>query len=128
MSVGLVVNTVQAFGDWEPFPQADAVIAVVSFTAFFAGYLWLRKAISEVADAPDAQLDERLVQVRNAVYRTSYWIVGGIVTVLLAVFIAFQIFGVETIDVWSVVTIWIGLLFAMMALPTAIVAWSEVEV
>ncbi len=41
--------------------KADAVIARVSFTAVFASYRELRKAISE-ADAPDARLDERLVE------------------------------------------------------------------
>ena len=41
--------------------KADAVIARVSFTAFFASYRELRKAISE-ADAPDARLDEQLVE------------------------------------------------------------------
>ncbi|MBO0933798.1 hypothetical protein [Fibrella aquatilis] len=85
-------------------------------------YLYRGTGFWQLGNAPDNQLDERQLQVRNRVYRLAYI---GVATLVLALLLV-AIFGFPLPqgfdDVqpfyWTIATI-------VLTLPSAILAWTE---
>ncbi len=85
-------------------------------------YLYRGTGYWQLGNAPDNQLDERQLQVRNRIYRLAYI---GVATLVLAVLIA-AIFGFPLPQgydnvqpfYWTISTV-------VITLPSAILAWSE---
>lgn len=80
-------------------------------------------------NAPDDQLDERQVQVRNRAYRLAYSGVAG-VFILTMIYYAFAVdknlwlpknWNEADVMVWTVI-------FTALTLPSSILAWMEEEV
>lgn len=95
-------------------------------------YLLLNRAVRLVADAPDQALDERLVAVRNAAYRTSYRtliVVTGLTLAGLSLAVderlAWVAFDLEGHHLRALL---FGFLGAAILLPTAVLAWRERDV
>lgn len=93
--------------------------------------IWrLRLAVHTMADLPDAAIDERMLQVRNAAYRLAYVIVASVATTLLLI-------GSLASDIprlqWQPAphhieaALWFFIVLTI-ALPSAILAWTEREI
>lgn len=84
-----------------------------------------------VADAPDELLDERLVEVRNRVYVRSYRGLATMVSVLAAVVIPVNDFGIDhSIDFLAsqrqlIVATAFALIWITAALPSVVLAWTS---
>jgi hypothetical protein len=97
------------------------LVAVVGLSTFCFGRIWV------VANAPDADLDERERSVRDRSYRQSYLLVAG-AFLLTAVYGAI---GYDTGLLWlprtwnELQAIMGGVLLLTVTLPPAVVAWTE---
>lgn len=107
-------------------------IATLLALAVFAGsfaYLYYQTGLWQFGNAPDNDLDERQVQIRNQAYRLAYIGISTLIILALVYTMLAQDFhwylptgSVETnVLFWSV---W----FLVMTLPSAILAWTETEV
>ncbi len=92
----------------------------------------LNRTVRHVADAPNQVLDERLVAVRNAAYRTSYRIIGVVTGLALATLsvavderFAWVPFALER---HHFRTLLLGFLALVILMPSAVLAWREHEV
>jgi uncharacterized membrane protein len=106
------------FGAMEVFVIATVLVQVVFF-------VWLGRTYVNAPRLADAELDERLLQVKNQAYRRAYLVLAPLAT-------SAWILSLGAMQ-WQPneqgLTVAIALLFgvAMLAgtLPTAIVAWQE---
>lgn len=95
--------------------------------------LWFatRRSVRLVADAPDELLDERLIDVRNRVYVRSYRGLATMVSVLAAVVIPVNDFGIDhSIDFLEsqrqlIVAAAFALIWITAALPSVVLAWTS---
>lgn len=84
-----------------------------------------------VADAPDELLDERLVEVRDRVYVRSYRGLAAIVSVLAALVIPVNDFGIDhSVDFLEsqrqlIVAATFALIWLTAALPSVVLAWTS---
>lgn len=92
-------------------------------------YLYNGTQLWHFGNAPDAQLDERQVQVRNRAYRLAY---TGVATffILTAIYFAFAVDK----NLWisknweeANLLVWV-VIFIALTLPSSILAWMEEEV
>lgn len=108
---------------WD-FENLFLVLGVLTIS----GALLLNRTVRLVADAPDQALDERLVAVRNAAYRTSYRVLVVVTGLAL-----FAVSLVETLGWFDLqghhlrALLW-GFLGVAILLPSAVLAWREREV
>jgi MFS family permease len=89
--------------------------------AFWVG----RRTIISTPALADAELDERLVQTRNAAFRTAFRLFGGVALIGWLVSIAaiqWQPNDQSFLNAWL---IFFGVALLASTLPTAIVAWRE---
>lgn len=92
-------------------------------------YLYKDTQLWHFGNAPDAQLDERQVQVRNRAYRLAYsGVAGGFMLLML-----YYAFAVDK-NLWlpknwdeASVIVWL-VIFTALTLPSSILAWMEEEV
>lgn len=104
------------------------VLYLAAGLLFVAGMALL--SVTVRAHWPDRALDERLVAVRNAAYRTSYGIVGVVTGLaLLAISVAWETqrmaFAFEPSHLRALLLGFVGVAVMM---PTAVLAWREREV
>lgn len=96
------------------------------------GWVLLNRAVRLIAEAPDQALDERLVAVRNAAYRTAYRMVAVVTGLtLLAVSLAVdERLGWTAFDLdgHHLRSLLIGFVALAALMPTAVLAWREREV
>jgi len=86
----------------------------------------LRAGIRLIADAPDDFLDERQIRLRNTSYLTSYQLLAGIVTALIAILLGI---GVDFSNYPGVTSgLFVSLLVLITILPTMVLAWREKEI
>lgn len=92
-------------------------------------YLYKDTQLWHFGNAPDEQLDERQVQVRNRAYRLAYTGVASFV-ILATIYYAFAVDK----NLWlpksrneADVMVW-AVIFATLTLPSSILAWMEEEV
>jgi hypothetical protein len=113
---------------WLGLPPAIGGIAGLALILVTLFAMWrIYEFRSHLAQAPDAQLDERQVQIRDRAYLDSYRIFVGVT--LVALVVAGLVPGILgrpltlTFDVvnWFVM----GGVLISLALPSAVVAWRE---
>ncbi len=93
-------------------------------------YLYANTNLWNLGNAPDKDLDERQVQVRNNAYRHAYTVMASLV-VLFGLYYAIALdkevlWIPQTYDQASYF-LW-GAILLTMTLPSAILAWTEPEV
>lgn len=105
-----------------------AGLALIGFV-IASVYLYYRTGLWHFGNAPDEQVDERQIQIRNQAYRYAY--VGLSLAVMLGI-----IFVTLAVDFrWSLPTtyeqlsplFWVAWTF-VMTLPSSILAWTEPDV
>ncbi len=101
----------------------DARVIGVGLPALFVGSL-LNVTMRNMADAPADRLDERMVAVRDHAFRLAYYGVGVAVVGGIAVTVGLDQ-GPVTIDKQQLVAIGWCVALVAMALPAAILAWTE---
>ncbi len=92
-------------------------------------YLYLNTGLWHFGNAPDDELDERQMQIRNLAYRNAYIGVSALIVIILLYLLLAEGFrlpvpiGYNQINplFWTIWTI-------VMTLPSAILAWTEPEV
>lgn len=105
-----------------------AGVALIGFIVVSV-YLYYRTGLWHFGNAPDEQVDERQIQIRNQAYRFAYI---GLSTVVLLVIIFITL---ASDFQWSVPTtyeqlgplFWVAWTF-VMTLPSSILAWTEPDV
>ncbi len=112
-------------------PVPAAILSVLAGTGLIAS-LWLLFANTRLwhwGNAPDKDLDERQVQVRNLAYRYAYM---GVATLLMC-WMMYMAFAVDK-GLWlpksyeqASALVW-GVMLLCLTLPSAILAWTEKEI
>ena len=88
--------------------------------------IWVsRRTIISTPNLKDAELDERLVQIRNAAFRTAFRVFG--LVALIGFIVAIEAIQLQPnnegfLNAWL---IFFGVAMLATTLPTAIVAWRE---
>jgi hypothetical protein len=108
----------------------SSIVTVIALAPAWFTIWRLRAAVRTMADLPDTAIDERMLQVRNAAYRLAYVIVAGVATTLLLVgYLASDIPRLQ----WQPAphhmeaALWFFIVLTI-ALPSAILAWTEREI
>jgi hypothetical protein len=88
----------------------------------------LRISVRHVADVPNEELDERILAVRDRMFRAAYITVTALVAILWV--LATVMVGRKGVVVTTSLTYGVGFGFfwLMMILPTVFYAWTEPEV
>lgn len=117
----LIGFMVAASADWVFLSSALLLVVM-------GGWWLLRISVRHVADVPNEELDERLLAVRNQMFRAAYITVTGLVAILWV--LASVMVGREGVVVTTSLTYGVGFGFfwLMMILPTVFYAWTEPEV
>ena len=107
---------------------SGASLSALVFFAAVSAYLYYKTGLWQFGNAPDGQLDERQVQVRNRAYRLAY---AG-VCMLIMLFLAYLQLapGLQ----WPIPSgsgqinpLFWGVYTFIVTLPSAILAWTETE-
>lgn len=114
---------------WMGLSSSMATIIGLSAFAVLSAYLYRGTQLWQFGNAPDEQLDERQVLVRNRAYRFAYSIVSAAVLTLLVYLMLAADFrwpmlnGYDQLSpfFWSIMTV-------LLVLPSAILAWTESDV
>ena len=109
-------------------PNTATLLALAGVVAVSV-YLYYNTDLWQFGNAPDTQLDERQVQARNQAYRLAYMSVSALVVLLLLYLAIAADFGWPVLSGYDQLhpffwTVWI----LVMSFPSAILAWTEVEV
>lgn len=120
------------FGNMAAVPATLHLVLLLASAAFFVytlNYLYRDTHLWQFGNAPDEQLDERQVQVRNKAYRLAY-------TGMASIFMLTAIYYTFAVDLnWWVpknweeadMIVWL-VIFLTLTLPSSILAWMEEEV
>ena len=102
----------------------------VSLVPVWGAWWVLQRVVRGMADLPDAYVDERMRQVRNAHYRTAYIVLVGVVSLaLLVLYIATDARRVRYVpQPGLVLALFLGVPSLAAMLPSMLVAWNEPEV
>lgn len=89
-------------------------------------YLYRGTGFWQFGNAPDDQLDERQVQVRNRAYRLAYATVCSLVLLLLAYLLLAPALGwaIPPVDT-LLINLFYTAVILLPVLPSAILAWTE---
>jgi hypothetical protein len=117
-----VIVKVLSFG---PVPQFW-LSQILVWANLIIQLIWVsRRTIISTPNLKDAELDERLVQIRNAAFRTAFRVFGLVALIgLIAAIEAIQLQPNNEgfLNAWL---IFFGVAMLATTLPTAIVAWRE---
>jgi uncharacterized membrane protein len=110
------------FGAWFPAMELVLIATVIYQLVFF---VWLGRTYINAPRLADAELDERLLQVKNQAYRRAYLVLAPVAISAWILSLAAQEW--QPNDQGMIIAT--ALLFAVAnvagTLPTAIVAWQE---
>jgi hypothetical protein len=99
-------------------------VILVALTGWIASVYVVYEFRRRLANAPDAALDEREVRVRDRAYLQAHRI--GTAALFVVGIAAVPVVGLDqTIAVEVVVDVMLSLAMAVLALPAAVVAWTE---
>lgn len=127
----VIVSALLCIGIIPGFAQGGALVGAVVTIAAALSWWALRISVRTIADLPDRFLDERQRAIRNRAYVNAYriyaWIIGGIATIGLVIFVL-----VSENDAVTLTTTWNqalgGVMFVLVlasALPSMVVAWRD---
>ena len=111
-----------SFGSLPPF----VLIGILLAANLIIQGVWVgRRTIISTPALVDAELDERLVQIRNAAFRTAYRVFAGVA--LMGGIVAMEAMRQQPNDqgFLNAFLIFGGVALLASTLPTAIVAWRE---
>lgn len=132
MLVGTAFLFVVGDNDW-------AALSILYIVILMIFWILLRTAVRLIPDAPDAALDERLLQERNSVYFRAYQVLGSISATLVTALLGYAIgsdlrgdgegfngFNYSIDLTWPQINaiFWLIFGYAYM-LPSIIMAWRE---
>jgi hypothetical protein len=99
-------------------------VILVSLAGWMASVYVVYEFRRRLANAPDAALDEREVRVRDRAYLQAHRI-GTAALFVVGVAVVPLVGLDQTISVEVVVDVMLSLAMAILALPAAVVAWTE---
>jgi hypothetical protein len=104
------------------------LLGLVPFVALSV-YLYRGTQLWQYGNAPDEQLDERQVLVRNRAYRLAYSVVSLTVLILLVYLMLASDFHWPVLSGYDQISpfFW-GVWTIVLVLPSAILAWTESDV
>lgn len=108
-------------------PLALPWLTLAGLTVLLGVAVLLRITTRGVADLPTDALDERQVMVRNATYVSAYRLTGSFFAVLALVCVGLAWMGQQAVSTDVAMQVLFGCLFASMAIPSCVVAWTEQE-
>jgi len=105
----------------------SAMMLLVLTTSLFQliWFVWLGRTYVNAPRLPDAELDERLLQVKNQAYRRAYLIVAPVTVVAWILSLAALQWQPNDEGRIMAVALVVASGLAVGTLPTAIVAWQE---
>jgi hypothetical protein len=104
------------------------LIALGAFLGSFM-YLYYQTGLWQFGNAPDKDLDERQVQIRNQAYRFAYvYISTLLILALMYAMLAQDFYWPLPTGANQVNTLFWSFFFVVITLPSAILAWTEPEV
>ncbi|RYF78488.1 MAG: hypothetical protein EOO39_01275 [Cytophagaceae bacterium] len=110
---------------------SSSLATMVGLLPFFAlsVYLYRGTQLWQYGNAPDEQLDERQVLVRNQAYRLAYSFVSAVVLILLVYLMLASDFHWPVLNGYDQISpfFW-GVWIVVLVLPSAILAWTESDV
>jgi hypothetical protein len=117
-----VIVKVLSFG---PLPPFSLTMILVAANVIIQGVWVGRRTIISTPTLVDAELDERLVQIRNAAFRTAFRVFAGVA--LIGWIVAMEAMQLQPNDAGRLNAwlIFFGVALLANTLPTAIVAWRE---
>ena len=121
------IITVHSLVLWTNGPR---LLSLVLLGGGWLAYSLLKWAVRGMADLPEELIDERMNAVRNRQYRMAYTVLsGGLVTVLVAMWMAADASRIA----WQpqahhLESLFWGVTFSAICLPSMLVAWTEPEV
>lgn len=125
ISYPLIFLLANLLGIW---PSVSALLALIGLAGVSA-YLYYNTGLWQFGNAPDDQLDERQLQARNQAYRFAYIGVSTLIVLLMLYLLLADDFGLKIPQTFDQVTPFFWTVWAIvMALPSAILAWTESEV
>ncbi|MGV3519527.1 hypothetical protein [Luteitalea sp.] len=107
-----------------------AWLVAVSLASAWGAWWLLQRVVRGMADLPDAYVDERMRQVRNAHYRTAYALLSGVTVLpLLVLYMAADAGRVQFVpQSRHLLALFWGVQLLALTLPSILVAWNEPEV
>jgi hypothetical protein len=101
------------------------VVILATFLFQLVWFVWLGRTYVNAPRLADAELDERLLQVKNRAYRSAYLVLAPVAIVVWALSLAgLQWLPADQGNADSTVLLF-GVVLLAGTLPTAIVAWRE---
>ncbi|WP_375444244.1 hypothetical protein [uncultured Fibrella sp.] len=110
---------------------ASSLATIVGLLPFvgLSVYLYRGTQLWQFGNAPDEQLDERQVLVRNRAYQLAYAIVSAVIVSLLVYLMLAADFHWPVLSGYDQLNpfFW-GVWIVVLVLPSAILAWTESEI
>ena len=121
----IVVAVLVKLLSFGPFPAFWLTWILLAANFIIQGIWVVRRTIISTPTLVDAELDERMVQIRNAAFRTAFRVFG--LVVLIGWIAAIEAIQLQPnyqgfLNAWL---IFFGVALLASTLPTAIVAWRE---
>jgi hypothetical protein len=101
------------------------IVVLTTFVLQLVWYVWLGRTYVNAPRLADAELDERLLQVKNRAYRSAYLVLAPVATIVWALSIAGQQWLPADQGNAGATVLLFGVFLLAGTLPTAIVAWRE---
>jgi hypothetical protein len=107
-------------------PALPAVAQLLGFGAWWV----LQRVVRGMADLPDGYVDERMLAVRNAHYRTAYALLSGATVLpLFVLYMAADAGRVQFVpQARHLLALFSVVMLTALLLPSMLVAWNEPEV
>lgn len=100
--------------------KLHSYLSLAALAACIVTYLFLRKSVRQISDAPNELLDERQIAVRDAAYTTAY----RLLSVLSVAYVLFFIVADRRTNVEEPVEFFLSLLMCAASLPAMVLAWT----
>jgi uncharacterized membrane protein len=108
------------------YPRSNWLTWVLLSANLAIQAIWVgRRTIISTPTLADAELDERLVQIRNAAFRTAFRVFAGVALIGWLVSIAAMQWQPNDQGFLNAILIFFAVTLLASTLPTAIVAWRE---
>ena len=101
------------------------VVVLTSVLLLLVWFVWLGRTYVNAPRLADAELDERLLQVKNQAYRSAYQVLAPVAVIVWALSLAGQQWLPADQGRADATVLLFGVALLASTLPTAIVAWRE---